>query len=278
MVLAISRFRILILRIIKNIYLETIQLAPGKKVYFASDFHLGAPDHRKSLIREKKVCRWLDSIKHDAQMVFLCGDLFDFWFEYRQTVPKGYVRMLGKIAELSDSGIEIIIFSGNHDMWMYDYFTTELGAKVYREPQQYLINGKKLMVGHGDGLGPGDYAYKFLKKIFENKICRFLFGRIMHPNLGMFLGNTWAQNSWKKHEKEGDNYTYESPEKEILLKYCQEINASEPHDYYVFGHRHYKLDLRVAGNSRYINLGDWIVFYSYAEYDGTDLKLLDFAV
>lgn len=256
--------------------METIQLAEGKNVYFASDFHLGAPNHEKSLIREKRICSWLDGIKKDAQVVFLCGDMFDFWFEYKHTVPKGFVRLLGKIAELSDAGIRIIIFSGNHDMWLYDYFRIELGAEVYRESQEYLINGKKLMVGHGDGLGPGDYAYKLLKKIFENNICRFLFGRVLHSNLGMFLGNAWARSSWKKHEKEGDNYTYESPEKEILFKYCQEIEKTDHHDYYVFGHRHYKLDLKVGGNSRYINLGDWIVFNSYAVFDGENLSLADY--
>ncbi len=256
--------------------LKTITLPQGRKVYFASDFHLGAPDHARSLIREKRVCRWLDSIRHDAAVVFLCGDLFDFWFEYRSSVPKGYVRLLGKIAELSDAGTEVIIFSGNHDMWMSDYFLREFNAPVYRAPQQYLINGRKMLVGHGDGLGPGDYAYKVLKRVFENRICRFLFGNILHPDLGIWLGNSWAASSWRKHEKEGDNYTFESEDKEILFQYCRQVEEKEHHDYYIFGHRHYKFDLKVAENSRYINLGDWIVFNSYAVFDGEELRLLDF--
>ncbi|MBP8156655.1 MAG: UDP-2,3-diacylglucosamine diphosphatase, partial [Leadbetterella sp.] len=141
-------------------FLKEINLLPNKKIYFASDFHLGAPNHEKSLVREKKICQWLDEIKHDAQVVFLVGDLFDFWFEHRQTVPKGYVRFFGKLAELVDSGIELVVFTGNHDMWMKDYFMQNFGAPTYRKSQEYLINGKRFLIGHGDGLGPGDYAYK----------------------------------------------------------------------------------------------------------------------
>ncbi|SOE20529.1 UDP-2,3-diacylglucosamine hydrolase [Spirosomataceae bacterium TFI 002] len=255
-----------------------IELKPGKKVYFASDFHLGAPDHAGSLIREKKIISWLDSIEHDADTIFLCGDLFDFWFEYNRVVPKGYVRFFGKLASLTDKGIRVIVFTGNHDMWMRDYLEVEIGAEVYREPKQYLINGKKFLIGHGDGLGPGDYAYKYLKVIFESSFCRFLFGRVLHANLGQFLGYKWASHSWKKHLKENDVYNYESPEKEILFLYCKEIEAKEHHDFYVFGHRHFKLDLPVAMNARYINLGDWIRFYSYGVFENNDFSLCKYCV
>lgn len=255
--------------------MEKIDLNQEKKIYFASDFHLGAPNYKKSLIREKEICRWLDSIKSDAQVIFLVGDLFDFWFEYKNTVPKGYTRFFGKLSELADTGIEIKIFPGNHDMWMRDYFQNEFSAKVYRKPQQFLIKNKKLYVAHGDGLGPGDYAYKVLKRIFENRICKFLFGNILHPNLSLKLGYMWASHSWKNHEKEKDVYVFESNEKEILYQYCKEQENYEHHDYYVFGHRHYKLDLEVANGSKYINLGDWIYFYSYAVFDGENLKLID---
>jgi UDP-2,3-diacylglucosamine hydrolase len=256
--------------------LKEINLLPNKKIYFASDFHLGAPDHEKSLVREKKICRWLDQIKHDAQVVFLVGDLFDFWFEYRRSVPKGYVRFFGKLAELTDTGIELVVFTGNHDMWMRDYFQQNFNAPTFRESQEYNINGKRFLVGHGDGLGPGDYAYKNLKKVFENKICRWLFANLLHSDLSLKLGYTWASHSWQKHDKEKDVYVFESTDKEILFQYCLEEEKTTHRDFYIFGHRHYKFDLELNTNSRYINLGDWIYFYSYACFDGEKLELKDF--
>lgn len=256
--------------------MTTIDIKDGKKVYFASDFHLGAPDPEKSLKRERKIISWLDSIEDEADTIFLCGDLFDFWFEYKRVVPKGFVRFFGKLASLTDKGIRIIVFSGNHDMWMRDYFSAEIGAEVYRKPKQFLINGKKFLIGHGDGLGPGDYAYKFLKTIFESKLSQFLFGRILHANLGQFLGTSWASHSWKSHEKEGDVDNFESSDKEILFHYCKEVEEKEHHDYYVFGHRHYKLELKISESSKYINLGDWIRFDSYGVYDGEELVMCKF--
>ncbi len=253
--------------------METIALGTGQKVYFASDFHLGAPNHALSLKREKKIVAWLDAIKHDAAYIFLCGDLFDFWFEYNRVVPKGYVRFLGKLAELSDAGIKLVCFTGNHDMWMKDYLNQELNVYLYRQPKVFVINGLKFLIGHGDGLGPGDYAYKVLKVIFESRFSQFLFGRILHANLGQFLGSMWASHSWQKHQKEDDVYHFISAEKEILYQYCKQQESKEHHDFYIFGHRHYKLDLKVAENARYINLGDWIRFDSYAEFDGQQLLL-----
>lgn len=258
----------------KNIFsLEQIWLEPNKKIYFASDFHLGAPNHAKSLERERKICSWLDSIKTDAQMVFLVGDLFDFWFEYKHAVPKGYIRFLGKLAELSDMGIKLVIFTGNHDMWQRDYFEKELKAVINREPKTYLINDRKFLIGHGDGLGPGDYGYKILKKIFNNSIAKFMFGSLLHPSVGLKLGYLWAGHSWARHEKQKDVYVFETKEKEILYNYCEEIEAITHHDYYIFGHRHYKFDLKVGQNSRYINLGDWIKYNSFASFDGQNLEL-----
>ena len=256
--------------------MEEIKLEANKKIYFASDFHLGAPDFEKSLEREKRICSWLDKIKADAQLVFLVGDLFDFWFEHKKTVPKGYVRFFGKLAELSDSGIKLVIFTGNHDMWMKDYFKEQFNAPTYRNPKEYLINGKAFYVGHGDGLGPGDYAYKALKRVFENKICRWLFGSLLHSDFSLRLGYLWAGHSWKSHLKEKDVYVFESTDKEILYSYCKEQEKLKHRDFYVFGHRHYKFDLEVAENSRYINLGDWILFNSYACFDGKNLELFDF--
>lgn len=248
-------------------------LTEGKKVYFASDFHLGAPNHEKSLRREKIIVEWLDQIKKDAEVLFLVGDLFDFWFEYKRVIPKGFVRFFGKLAELTDSGVEVIVFTGNHDMWMTDYLTQELNIPIKRDAEVYNFNNNSFFVAHGDGLGPGDYSYKYLKRIFESKICRFLFGRVLHANLGLFLGNSWASHSWSKHEKTGDNYTFESLDKEILFQYCKEVESKQHHDYYVFGHRHFIFDEKVGENSRYINLGDWIKYFSYGVFDGKTFEV-----
>jgi UDP-2,3-diacylglucosamine hydrolase len=253
-------------------------LTEGKKVYFASDFHLGAPNHERSLKREKVIVKWLDEIKHDAEVIFLVGDLFDFWFEYKRVIPKGFVRFFGKLAELTDSGIEVVVFTGNHDMWMMDYLTQEMNIPIRREPQEYTFNGKSFFVAHGDGLGPGDYGYKFLKRVFESKFCRFLFGRVLHANLGLLLGNSWASHSWTKHEKTGDNYTFESMDKEILYQFCKETEQRKHHDYYVFGHRHFMFDEPITADSRYINLGDWIVYFSYGVFDGKSLELKKYDV
>lgn len=257
--------------------LEEIVLKSNKKVYLASDFHLGAPNHLESLKREKVICRWLDKIKADAQVVFLVGDLFDFWFEHKQVAPKGFVRFLGKLAELSDSGIRLIIFEGNHDMWMRDYFQKEFAAEIYREPREYKIRDKTFLIGHGDGLGPGDRIYKFLKLIFENGLTRWMFRKLLHPDLSIWLGKKWAEYSWNKHEKEAKpTLAVPSIDDEFLYQYCLEQEKNQHRDYYIFGHRHLKLSIPFGKNSQYINLGDWIKFYSYAEFDGKDLGIRKF--
>jgi UDP-2,3-diacylglucosamine hydrolase len=276
--------------------MNSINLQKDKKIYFASDFHLGYPDHQTSLARERKVVAWLDSIKTDAQVVFLVGDIFDFWFEYKNVVPKGFVRLLGKLAELSDSGIEIIVFAGNHDIWMFDYFTKELAIKVHRDFQEYSVGREQLAVisnqssvsnsllttqrsqlttfyvVHGDGLGPGDFGYKYLKKVFESKLSQWAFGWI-HPHAGISLA-TWWSGSRKDEERikrelqfRGDN--------EWLWSFAKEQEAIKHHDFYIFGHRHLLLDLPVNENSRYINLGQWAYddenSYHFAVFDGVEL-------
>ena len=158
----------------------------GKKIYFASDFHLGVPTFELSLAREKKIVRWLDSIKHDAEEIYLVGDIFDFWWEYKYTIPKGQTRLLGKVAELTDSGIAVHFFTGNHDLWMKDYFIQELGVSVNHEPIKKKYNNKSFLIGHGDGLGPGDGWYKFLKKCFKNPFLIWCF-KTLHPNLGFWI-------------------------------------------------------------------------------------------
>jgi UDP-2,3-diacylglucosamine hydrolase len=241
-----------------------------KKIFFASDFHLGVPDHDTSLEREKRIVRWLDAIKHEAHTIFMLGDIFDFWFEYKYTIPKGFIRLQGKLAELRDAGIPIIFFTGNHDMWMFDYFPKELGIPIYRDPQIIRVGNQKLLVGHGDGLGPGDHTYKIIKKFFNSSICQWLFARI-HPNLGIGIANRWSRHSRISNMKREEKF--EREEGEYLWIYCNEVENKEHHDYYVFGHRHLPLDLKIGKSSRYVNIGEWVHFSSYAEYDGQNLKL-----
>ncbi len=249
---------------------EKISSLGGKKIFFASDFHLGVPTPEVSRERERNIVAWLESIRHDAHSIYLLGDIFDFWFEYRHTIPRGYVRLQGKLAELSDAGIPINFFTGNHDMWMFDYFPRELGVTIYREPQVLYVGDQKLLIGHGDGLGPGDYTYKILKRFFNSRVCQWLFARI-HPNLGMAIAHAWSRKSRIANSKREEKYY--GDEKEFLLIYCRELERREHHDFYVFGHRHLPLDISVNGSSRYINLGEWVNFNTYAVYDGETMEL-----
>lgn len=242
----------------------------SKKIYFLSDFHLGAPDHDSSLEREKLIVKFLDEIKIDAREIFIVGDMFDFWYEYRTVVPKGYVRLLGKLAELSDEGIVLHFFVGNHDMWMGDYFEKELNIPVYYEPKDFERFGKKIKVGHGDGLGPGDHGYKRLKKIFRNPVCKWLFG-ILPPIMGVGLANYLSRRS--RAQTGMSEETFLGEDKEWLIIYCKEQQQKEKFDFFVFGHRHLPIDFRLHDGSRYINLGDWIRFYTYAVMDEDSMTL-----
>lgn len=245
----------------------------GKKLYFASDFHLGVPTFEMSLAREKKIVRWLDSIKHDAEEIFLVGDIFDFWWEYKYTIPKGQTRLLGKIAELTDSGIQVHFFTGNHDLWMKDYFVQELGVSVHHHPFTKTYNQKIFYIGHGDGLGPGDNWYKFLRKCFTNPFLIWAFARL-HPNLGFWIAR---RSSKRSRINTGNSYKqFLGEENEWLLSYCKEQLKTKHIDYFVFGHRHLPLDLKAGENARYINLGEWINDCTYAEFDGKNLMLKKF--
>lgn len=243
----------------------------GKKIYFISDLHLGAPDYDSSLVREKKFVQWLDKIALDAEELFIVGDLFDFWFEYKKAVPRGFVRVLGKLAELADKGLKISVFTGNHDMWIFDYLPKEIGCTVFREPITREFNGKKFYIGHGDGLGPGDHGYKFIKKVFANPICQWLFARL-HPNFGIGLADFWSKKS-RKHTG-GDDAKFLGEENEWLAIYSKEILEKEHFDYFIFGHRHLPLDIKLTSNSTYVNLGDWINYFSYGFFDGKNLHLV----
>ena len=246
------------------------ELPGNKKIYFLSDFHLGAPNAEASLIREKKIIRFLDNIKADAAEIFIVGDLFDFWYEYKKVVPKCYVRILGKLAELTDSGIPIHFFVGNHDMWMRDYFQKELNIPVYFEPVPFEFNGKKFLVGHGDGLGPGDKGYKFIKKIFRNKAAQWLFG-ILPPAMGMGIAHYFSRKSRAQTGQTDEKFLGE--DKEWLIQYSKDVLKTVHYDYLVFGHRHLPIDFKINDQSRYINLGDWIKYFSYAVFDGNNLEL-----
>ena len=252
--------------------MTTITTSENKKIYFASDQHLGAPSPEASLPREKKFVAWLDTIKEDAGTIFLLGDLFDFWFEYKTVVPKGFVRVLGKLAELKDAGIDIYFFVGNHDLWMRDYFQKELNIPVFHKPQEFDINGKIFLIGHGDGLGPGDYGYKRMKKVFTFPFFKWLF-RWLHPDIGVRLGHYFSVKN--KLISGDEDARFLGEEDEWLTQYCRKKLTEKHYDFFVFGHRHLPLEINLNTNSTYINLGDWIQYFTYGEFMKT-FKLKEF--
>ena len=241
------------------------------KVYFASDVHLGVPNKAASREREKCFVRWLDMIQKDATALYLVGDLFDFWFEYKKVVPKGYVRVLGKLAELRDRGLPVYFFTGNHDLWMFGYFEEELNIPVFHKSKILEINRKKFFVGHGDGLGPGDTGYKLLKKyLFTNRFCQWLLA-LLHPNIGMGLANFFSGRS--RHFNSDKDDVFLGEDRERLIVYARKKLMEEHFDFFVFGHRHYPLEMMLNENSKFINLGDWIKHFSYAVYDSETKEL-----
>lgn len=248
-------------------------MAGGEKIYFASDFHLGVPDYKSSLEREKKVVAWLERARHDAAAIYLVGDIFDFWFEYRYTAPKGYIRLLGKIAEITDSGIPVHIFTGNHDMWLFDYLPKEIGVQLHREPIERTYGGKLFMIGHGDGLGPADRGYKLIKKIFANKFCQWLYARL-HPNFAFALATYLSRRSRIATGNTDSHYL--GDDKEWLVQYCKDRLKEKPYDYFIFGHRHLPIEVSVGPRATYINLGEWVNYFTYAVFDGEKLQLRKF--
>ena len=245
--------------------MKTIQTSKGKKIYFTSDHHFGAPTKAASKPREEKFVAWLNDIKKDAEVLFILGDLFDFWFEYKHVIPKGFTRVLGKLAELSDQGIKIHFFVGNHDMWMRGYFEEELNIKVYQKPEQFKLNNKTFFIGHGDGLGPNDKGYKRLKKVFTNSFFNWLY-RWLHPDFGV----RFAQYlSLKNKLISGDeDLKFMGNDNEWLTQYAHRKLKDKHFDYFVFGHRHLPLEVPLNSKSIYFNLGDWITHYTYGVFDG----------
>jgi len=244
--------------------LKLLELNSDKKIYFASDFHLGAPNHIESRKREANIIEWLNHIQKDAQVIFLVGDIFDFWYEYRKVVPKGFVRIQAKIAELVDQGIEIYFFLGNHDMWMKSYFSEELGVKMIENELEIKINNKTFYISHGDGLGPGDYGYKFIKKVFRNRVCQFLFS-LLHPSLALSIANFFSKRSRSSSGKKDDTFT--KKEDEWLYLFCQKKLKSKHFDYFIFGHRHLPMEISI-NSSKYFNLGEWMNYQTFATFDG----------
>lgn len=244
------------------------------KIYFASDMHLGSDIFGNARENEKKLVRWMDSIKNDAKILYLLGDVFDFWFEYKDVVPKGFTRFLGKLAELNDSGVEIHFFTGNHDMWVFDYLTKECGAVIHHGPYETEHNGKKFFLAHGDGLGDRSISFRFIRAVFHNRICQILFAAI-HPRWGMGIGHAWSRHSREKGLKIPQ--TFMGEDKEYLVVYAKEYIRKNPDtDFLLFGHRHILLDLKLNAKSRMLIIGDWLQYYSYAVFDGENLFLEQF--
>ena len=250
-----------------------MNIPKGKKIYFASDNHLGAPTAKDSLPREKKFVAWLDEVKKDAAVIFLLGDLFDFWFEYKTVVPKGFTRTLGKLAEISDSGIPIYYFVGNHDLWMNGYFEDELNIPVYHKPKEFTFNDKTFFIGHGDGLGPGDKGYKRMKKVFTNSFSKWLY-RWLHPDWGVKLAQYLSVKNKLISGEEDAKFLGE--EGEWLVLYSKKKLEEKHRDFFVFGHRHLPLEIDLGNNSKYINLGDWISHYTYGVFDGEKMALKNY--
>lgn len=244
-------------------------LTTGKALYITSDFHLGAPDPVSSLKREKNILNWLDQIEKDCEVLILAGDVFDFWFEYKHAVPKGQVRLMGKLADLADKGTRILYLTGNHDLWARNYLQEEAGIRVYHHPVRFTLNGKEFLVGHGDGLGPGDRGFKFLKKIFTNRFLQACY-RWVHPDLGIPLARYFSSTS-RSHTAE-ENFLGE--DNEWLISYCKEILKTKRFDYFIFGHRHLRIDFELPDNARYLNLGEWFSQGNYVRFDGSHLAFL----
>lgn len=245
------------------------------KSYFASDFHLGVPNQQASRERELKIVAWLDFIKIDAKEVFLLGDVFDFWFEYATVIPKGFIRLQGKLAELSDLGIKLYFFKGNHDMWVFDYFKKEFNMEVISNELIIERNGKRFFLHHGDGLGNGDTTYKLLKNFFRSNFCQWLFARI-HPNLGMGIANYWSSKSRLANYKKEGNKQVEFEKAWVKTFYTDLKQKHGDFDYVIIGHRHFPITVALNGGSTYFNLGEWVNYTSYAVFDGEKVSLLNF--
>ncbi|GHS97838.1 UDP-2,3-diacylglucosamine hydrolase [Bacteroidia bacterium] len=241
------------------------------KVYFVSDMHFGSTVFEHPKVTEKRFVRWLDTIREEAKVLYLLGDIFDFWFEYKKVVPRGFTRFLGKIAEMHDQGTEIHFFTGNHDIWMFDYFQEEVGAIVHTKPLTVAIDGKNFYLAHGDGLGDDSHSFKLIRSIFHNRFCQVLFAGIP-SRWGIGFAHSWSKQSRQKGLASPAPYFGE--DKEHLVLYAKAYIKEHPDiDYLIFGHRHILLDLMLNRKSRMMIIGDWMQYFSYAVFDGKELNL-----
>jgi UDP-2,3-diacylglucosamine hydrolase len=239
-------------------------LTETKKIYFASDFHLGLPAGSPPLEREKRVVKWLNSVMHDAKEIYLLGDIFDFWWEYKLVVPRGFTRFLGAVATITDAGIPVHFFTGNHDMWVGDYLSGECGMTIHKGPVTTIFDGKKFHLAHGEGLGTKSRGYKVLLSIFRNKPLQAMYSAL-HPSIGVGIGHRWSLSS-----RLGKGITKEflGEENEDLIRYAKSVLEIDNIDYFIFGHRHLATKYNLPPASEIVFLGDWIKNGSYAEWDG----------
>lgn len=248
-------------------------MAEQHRIYFASDLHLGMQPAHKSLQREKLFVKWLEEIRDDASELWLLGDVFDYWFEYKKVVPRGFTRLLGALASLSDAGVEIHMIPGNHDIWIFDYLPGEINLKVHQKPTYRVWNNHRFLLGHGDGLHPGDWKYRMLQRIFKSRLAQWFYARI-HPNGSMAFAHWWSKKSRKKHGALG---TFRGADSEHQVQFARkELEKSPDIEFFVFGHRHIPYDIRIAENCRVICLGDWIGNFTYGVFDGNEFRLNKF--
>lgn len=244
----------------------------GKKIYFLSDAHLGAPVLNNNREREVMLTVWLETIRHDCETLYLLGDIFDFWFEYKTVVPKGYVRLLAKLCEFTDNGINVHFFTGNHDVWAFDYLQKECGITIHTHNETFILHQKKFFIGHGDGLSPSDKGYLFIRKAFHNRFLQRCF-RLVHPDFGTYIAQRWSSHSRLKETGKIEADTYRGADNEEIEQFCRQTLKKEHYDFFIFGHRHLPLDIQLTPTSRYINTGDWVTFFSYAVFNGDTLEL-----
>ncbi|HSV75857.1 MAG TPA: UDP-2,3-diacylglucosamine diphosphatase [Bacteroidales bacterium] len=250
-----------------------MELQSGRKIFFVSDSHLGIPGYSESLAREKKLVKWLDTIKSEAGVIYLLGDIFEFWFEYRTVVPRGFVRLLGKLTEITDSGIPVYFFTGNHDIWTFGYLEQEIGLKILRDPVEITCRGKSFLIGHGDGLGPGDASYKLAKRAYNNRFLQKIFS-YLHPGLGSVLVTFFSKKD--RYSNHAGYLNNPNIKDEKLVAFCNQMLLTKHFDFFVFGHRHLPYDYSLNGSSRYINTGEWVNRFTYAVFDGQDMHLKTF--
>ena len=248
-------------------------MSERKNIYFASDVHLGSPALTNNKERETLFIRWLDSIHDDVAELYLLGDIFDFWFEYKKVVPRGFTRVLGRLADLSDNGIPVHFFTGNHDLWIFDYLPSETGAVIHKEEFITDIFGKKFFLAHGDGLDPDDKGYNLLKGIFTNKTMQWIFSRL-HPNFAFYIAYSWSKNSRLSKLYQKEEFKVKN---ECMYKFAESILNNIKIDYFIFGHRHRLANVEIGESGRFIILGDWITNFSYGVFNGKTFELKRFS-